>query len=49
MGYGDYPMLPTISADMKDPNEEYDFKDYRRNFGEPVRIFFFFTFFINDF
>ncbi|KAA0195767.1 hypothetical protein HAZT_HAZT006136 [Hyalella azteca] len=35
-GYGDYPKLPIVSAESRDPYEDYDFPEYRRNFGEPV-------------
>ena len=35
-GYGDYPDLGNISADMKSPYAEYDDHYGRRNFGEPV-------------
>ena len=37
MGYGDYPKLPLISTDMKDPYYNWDYPDMKRNFGEPVR------------
>jgi len=35
-GLGDYPKLPLISADSKDPYYDYDYPEHRRNFGEPV-------------
>ena len=36
-GFGDYPMLPEISADMKSDWEDYDDPIAKRNFAEPVR------------
>ncbi|XP_037038278.1 NADH dehydrogenase [ubiquinone] 1 beta subcomplex subunit 8, mitochondrial [Bradysia coprophila] len=36
MGYGDYPHLPDVSADLKDPYYPYDLPDLKRNFNEPV-------------
>ena len=36
MGYGDYPKLKIISAEHRDPFEDYDFPAHRRNFCEPV-------------
>lgn len=36
--YGDYPNLPIISAESRDPYESYDFPYLRRNYGEPVNI-----------
>lgn len=36
MGYGDYPKLPEISVDRKDPYYPYDFPDSKRNFGDPI-------------
>lgn len=36
MGYGDYPKLPNISVDRKDPNYPYDFPETKRNFGDPI-------------
>lgn len=38
-GYGDYPKLPLVSTDMKDPFYNWDYPDMKRNFGEPVRKF----------
>ncbi|XP_038209314.1 NADH dehydrogenase [ubiquinone] 1 beta subcomplex subunit 8, mitochondrial [Zerene cesonia] len=35
MGYGDYPKLPDIGADSKDPHYPYDLPDLKRNFNEP--------------
>ena len=36
MGFGDYPMLPNISTDMKSDWQDYDDPYLKRNFGEPV-------------
>lgn len=36
MGYGDYPQLPDVPADIKDPYYPYDMPNLKRNFGEPV-------------
>jgi len=33
-GYGDYPMLPPIGQDTRDPYEDYDVHYRRRNYGE---------------
>lgn len=38
MGYGDYPKLPDIGADSKDPFYPYDQPELKRNFNEPVRL-----------
>ena len=38
LGYGDYPKLPLISNDMKDPLYNWDMPDLKRNYGEPVNI-----------
>lgn len=35
-GYGDYPKLPIVSAESRDPYEDFDYRAHRRNFGEPV-------------
>lgn len=35
-GYGDYPKLPTVGAEMKDNFYPYDFPELKRNFNEPV-------------
>lgn len=37
-GHGDYPKLPLVSGEGKDPYYPYDFPELKRNFGEPVRI-----------
>lgn len=36
MGYGDYPKLPDIGADSKDPHYPYDCPELKRNFNEPI-------------
>lgn len=38
MGYGDYPNLPLVSAESRDPYEDWDYPEHRRNFGEPVHV-----------
>jgi len=40
-GYGDYPMLPRVSGEGRDPYESYDMPELKRNFNEPVsfRVF----------
>lgn len=38
MGYGDYPKLPNISVDRKDPHYPYDFPEAKRNFGDPIHV-----------
>lgn len=35
-GFGDYPKLPVVCQDARDPYEEFDFYYRRRNYGEPV-------------
>ncbi|CAH4015699.1 NADH dehydrogenase [ubiquinone] 1 beta subcomplex subunit 8, mitochondrial [Pieris brassicae] len=35
VGYGDYPKLPDIGADSKDPHYPYDNPELKRNFNEP--------------
>ncbi|XP_035743401.1 NADH dehydrogenase [ubiquinone] 1 beta subcomplex subunit 8, mitochondrial-like [Vespa mandarinia] len=37
-GFGDYPKLPYIGADARDPYYPWDFPEFRRNFNEPVHI-----------
>lgn len=39
MGYGDYPKLPIVSTDQKDPFYNWDYPDMKRNFAEPVNQF----------
>lgn len=40
-GYGDYPKLPFIATETKDPFYPWDFPEYKRNFNEPVRFYLF--------
>lgn len=40
IGYGDYPKLPDISFESKDPYYAWDFPEFRRNFGEPLHTHF---------
>lgn len=35
-GFGDYPKLPDIPVERKDPNYPYDFPELKRNIHEPV-------------
>lgn len=37
-GLGDYPKLPVISGDQRDPYYPWDSPELKRNFGEPVCI-----------
>ncbi|KAI0232194.1 NADH dehydrogenase [ubiquinone] 1 beta subcomplex subunit 8, mitochondrial [Lamellibrachia satsuma] len=37
-GYGDYPKLPRIADEAKDPYQPYDLPNNRRFFGEPVHV-----------
>ncbi|CAH2068412.1 unnamed protein product, partial [Iphiclides podalirius] len=36
MCYGDYPKLPDIGSDSKDPHYPYDYPELKRNFNEPI-------------
>jgi len=36
--YGDYPKLPPVSAESRDPHALYDLPELKRNFGEPFHI-----------
>uniref|UniRef100_A0A7R9ATA8 NADH dehydrogenase [ubiquinone] 1 beta subcomplex subunit 8, mitochondrial n=1 Tax=Timema shepardi TaxID=629360 RepID=A0A7R9ATA8_TIMSH len=38
LGYGDYPKLPAISGDDKDPYYPWDFPEHKRNFNEPIHV-----------
>jgi NADH dehydrogenase (ubiquinone) 1 beta subcomplex subunit 8 len=38
MGFGDYPKLPDISVDRKDPNYPYDMPEMKRNFQDPIHV-----------
>ena len=33
---GDYPNIDQVSAEARDPHEDYDFPEHRRYWGEPV-------------
>lgn len=35
---GDYPKLPPVGMDARDPYEDMDYYYWRRNYGETVRI-----------
>merc|ERR1712002_639059 len=35
-GKGDYPKLPIISAEARDPYRDWDHPEHRRGFGEPI-------------
>ncbi|XP_065353668.1 NADH dehydrogenase [ubiquinone] 1 beta subcomplex subunit 8, mitochondrial [Cloeon dipterum] len=35
-GMGDYPKLPDISGESRDPYYNWDFPEHKRNFGDPV-------------
>lgn len=37
-GYGDYPKLPPVGQDARDPYEDFDYYYRRRNYGETVHI-----------
>ncbi len=37
-GYGDYPKLPIISAESRDPFYNYDYDELKRNHGEPLHV-----------
>uniref|UniRef100_A0A7R9IFF5 NADH dehydrogenase [ubiquinone] 1 beta subcomplex subunit 8, mitochondrial n=1 Tax=Timema tahoe TaxID=61484 RepID=A0A7R9IFF5_9NEOP len=38
LGHGDYPKLPAISGDDKDPYYPWDFPEHKRNFNEPIHV-----------
>merc|ERR1712071_123593 len=38
MGYGDYPKLPLVSNDQRDPFVNWDYPDMKRNFAEPMHV-----------
>lgn len=42
-GYGDYPHLPDVPVETKDPYYPYDSPELKRNFGEPVTFVFYIT------
>jgi len=36
--FGDYPDLPYTYPEMKDPYEDWDLPEYKRNYGEPMHV-----------
>lgn len=36
LGLGDYPDIPLVSAESRDPFIPWDYPEHRRNFGEPI-------------
>uniref|UniRef100_UPI00358FE13B NADH dehydrogenase [ubiquinone] 1 beta subcomplex subunit 8, mitochondrial-like n=1 Tax=Myxine glutinosa TaxID=7769 RepID=UPI00358FE13B len=38
LGLGDYPMLPDVSSNEKDPHYDWDDPSIRRNWGEPLHF-----------
>lgn len=38
LGRGDYPKLPDIAVEERDPYYPWDSPEHKRNFGEPVRL-----------
>lgn len=36
MGYGDYPHLPDVPVERRDPYYPYDYPELKRNFQEPL-------------
>ncbi|XP_063244201.1 NADH dehydrogenase [ubiquinone] 1 beta subcomplex subunit 8, mitochondrial [Bacillus rossius redtenbacheri] len=38
LGHGDYPKLPDIAAESKDPYYPWDFPEHKRNFNEPLHV-----------
>ena len=36
LGYGDYPKLPPVGMDARDPYEDMDYHYWRANYGEIV-------------
>ncbi|XP_066999367.1 NADH dehydrogenase [ubiquinone] 1 beta subcomplex subunit 8, mitochondrial [Anabrus simplex] len=39
LGYGDYPKLPLVSGEAKDPYYPWDFPEHKRNFNEPLHAY----------
>merc|ERR1712137_336946 len=37
-GYGDYPNLPPVSGDSRDPYYDWDIPELKRNYGEPLNV-----------
>lgn len=38
-GFGDYPKLPDVPVESRDPYYPYDMPEHKRNFGEPIHIY----------
>ena len=38
MGYGDYPMLPRVSAESRSASELWDIPELKRNYGETMHV-----------
>jgi NADH dehydrogenase (ubiquinone) 1 beta subcomplex subunit 8 len=38
-GHGDYPMLPEIAEASRNPFDDYDIPNMKRNYGEPVCLY----------
>ncbi|XP_047101362.1 NADH dehydrogenase [ubiquinone] 1 beta subcomplex subunit 8, mitochondrial [Schistocerca piceifrons] len=38
MGYGDYPKLPEVSGESRDPYYPWDFPEHKRNYNEPLHV-----------
>lgn len=38
LGHGDYPKLPDMSVESRDPFYPWDFPEHKRNFGEPIHV-----------
>lgn len=36
LGRGDYPKLPNIAVEERDPNYPWDYPEHKRNYGEPM-------------
>lgn len=36
LGFGDYPKLPDVSIELRDPYYPYDYPEHKRNFNEPI-------------
>jgi len=36
--HGDYPELPMVESEQRDPYADWDMPEYRRNFGEPLHV-----------
>ncbi|KAK7874507.1 hypothetical protein R5R35_001591 [Gryllus longicercus] len=38
LGFGEYPQLPNVSGEAKDPYYPWDFPEHKRNFNEPLHL-----------